>query len=265
MEATPFYIEYLRNELGARCQANPRYSMRAFSRSLSIEPSSLSQILRARRVPTPKTALKLAAGLTLRPAERRKFFRSMAESANSRGRLSFGSLVQPAEEAPPTLTQDHFAVISEWQHFAILALTHDSGFSSDPRWISGELGISPAVARISVDRLLALGLLSQKGKRLTATEKRLAVADPASTSTALRSYQRQILEKAIVALDNIPINERSMTSMTLSADPRKLEAAKEKIRLFQRELSEFLESGPERVVFQLGVSLYPMQTRSKSK
>ena len=81
-EATPSHIEYLRNELGARCQANPEYSMRAFSRSSLLNRHRFHNPPRPAR-PDPKTALKLAAGLTLRPAERRNF-RSMAESANSR-------------------------------------------------------------------------------------------------------------------------------------------------------------------------------------
>ena len=48
------------------------------------------------------------------------------------------------------LTLDHFSVISEWYHFAILSLAETQDFKSYPAWIAGRLGISQKDAKAAV-------------------------------------------------------------------------------------------------------------------
>lgn len=50
----------LQNELARRRQVNPRYSLRAFARSVEIEHSTLSQLLRGKRTMTWKSIRQIA-------------------------------------------------------------------------------------------------------------------------------------------------------------------------------------------------------------
>ena len=79
--------------------------------------------------------------------------------------------------------------------------------------------------------------------------------------SAARKRHRQTLEKAIVALENDPVETRSMTGMTMAVDPKKIPVAKEMIRDFNRKLCEFLESGDRTQVYELSISLFSLQSK----
>src|SRR3984957_9168996 len=49
----------LQRELLLRCERNPQYSLRSFAKSLQIDPSTLSQILRGKRSITASLLQKL--------------------------------------------------------------------------------------------------------------------------------------------------------------------------------------------------------------
>src|SRR5947209_9956192 len=59
----------LRVELARRCAKNPRYSLRAFARSLEIDHATLSQLLRGRRQVTRAAILRLGRRLGLEEAD----------------------------------------------------------------------------------------------------------------------------------------------------------------------------------------------------
>jgi uncharacterized protein (TIGR02147 family) len=77
----------------------------------------------------------------------------------------------------------------------------------------------------------------------------------------LKRRQKQILEKALEALENDPIETRSMTGMTMAIDPSKIPEAKKLISEFNRKMSKFLETGKKSEVYELQISLFSLQKR----
>ena len=75
--------------------------------------------------------------------------------------------------------------------------------------------------------------------------------------------QKNLRKKAIKSLENDPIHTRSMTSMTMAIDPKKIKQAKELIDEFEINLSEFLEHGKKKEVYQLCISLFPLKGDKK--
>jgi len=59
------FRSFLQNELEKRCKKNPRFSLRAFARTLEVEPSALSKILHGKRALTPKMLMRMASQLGL--------------------------------------------------------------------------------------------------------------------------------------------------------------------------------------------------------
>jgi transcriptional regulator with XRE-family HTH domain len=53
----------LQNEFSRRRRVNPRYSRRAFARSINLEHSTLSQLLRGKRVMTWKSIQQIAGSM----------------------------------------------------------------------------------------------------------------------------------------------------------------------------------------------------------
>jgi transcriptional regulator with XRE-family HTH domain len=109
----------LQVELDARRARNPRYSLRAFARTLGIEHSSLSQILRARRRLTARTIRLLGRRLGLSSAE-------IAECC-----------AYENEEA-------------------IVKLIARRPFRADTRWIASRLGIRIDAVNIALQTLLRM-------------------------------------------------------------------------------------------------------------
>ncbi len=74
--------------------------------------------------------------------------------------------------------------------------------------------------------------------------------------------QRHVLEKALTAIDVVPQDEKDITSMTMAIDESKIPEAKKRIKAFRRQLCEFLETGKQTRVFNLGIQLYPISKKN---
>lgn len=157
-----------------------------------------------------------------------------------------------------TLSLDTFSVISDWYHFAILDLTLVKGFKSDPAWIARKLGLKKFEAIGAIERMKRLGLLVEDAGKLKKGQAFYSNYSEGVTSAALKEYQRQVIRKAMEAIDSCPQDRKDITSMTIAANSKKLKQAKEKIKSFRRELCEFLETGEKDSVLHLAVQLYPV-------
>lgn len=257
--ATADYQRILRDELARRCDANPRYSLRAFARALGMSPSTLSRLLTGGRRPSYDLAKKILDKINLTPEVRRQFIVSLGAGS------AFGLDESTQSVKVRELSHEVFRVVADWYHYAILELTFTAGFKPDPRWIATELGISVTEAKLAADRLFELGLLEKRGARWIKGDAYLSTADKHLTSDALKRRQKQVLNKAIQSVDEHDIDVRSMTTMTMAIDPALLPEAKRRILAFNRELCAFLESGKRKEVYELAVGLFPVQQKGSSR
>lgn len=260
MADAPYYLSVLQGELARRCQRNPRYSLRAFAKSMQMDPGACSRILSRKMHPTPQLAQKMVQTLDLGPVEERSFWQSIVHARESAQIASLPTVAEPLKQVR-MLDAEAFQVIGDWYHYAILEMTFVRGFKSDPRAIAAELGISPLQAKMAVERLLELGLLRREGRTLVKTDATLDTADQHVTTPALRRRQKQILEKAIVALEDEPLPTRSHTAFTMAIDPKRLPEAKKRIAAFRDELALFLEAGDRTRVYELSIALFPLQKK----
>lgn len=72
------FRSFLQDELEKRCKKNPRFSLRAFARTLEVEPSALSKILHGKRALTPKMLMRMASQLGLPDNEIERFAQKQA-------------------------------------------------------------------------------------------------------------------------------------------------------------------------------------------
>ncbi len=252
---------FLQNELVRRCKGNPRYSLRAFSRALGVEPSAMSKLLSGKRGISRPMFQRLVKRLALAPGEVRRF-----AGASAKG---------PPKRPGATLHDDHFSqigldafqVIADWYHFALLELMSVDGFRPDPAWISRALGLTVSEVRFAIERLARLGLLEVGADgSLTRLERDLTTIGPDFTTTALRKMQKQILDMASRALDEVPLERRDQSAMTMAINANLLPEAKERIKAFRRKLCAFLEAEPPRHdVYQLTISLYPVSDTAAAR
>jgi uncharacterized protein (TIGR02147 family) len=246
------YQKLLESELSKRCEKNPRYSLRAFSRALKINDGALSQIISGKRIPSVKTAERIANELNLDPEVKHRFLKSCG---TPKGPRAFEKL----RTKPAALNVEYFKVISDWYHIALMEMTLIEGFEDDPVSIAKRLGISRIEAQLALSRLKELELIEEKDGQWVKTQLQLATPNRGVTTAALRIHQKQMLQKSIESLENDPIETRSHTGMTMAIDPMLLPEAREMIEAFSQSLCSFLESSDSKKVYQLSVNLFPLE------
>ncbi len=253
-----FFRQYLKGELSRRVQENPSYSLRAVSRALAIDASQLSRALSGRGGLSLRNALHISSRLTLSPEEKAKFLESIVQEKQKR---AFSQYSVESNDVPPkmALQTDLFDVMSNWYYPAIMELTRIEGFRNDPAWIAKTLGIATVQSRWAIEQLVRLGLLKRNGKAICKSEPHMDSMEKGVTTPALRRLQKQVLQKAIHSLENDPIEERSVTSMTMAINPSKIQIAKKLIEEFSDQLCNVLESGSRKKVYQFSVTLFPLQ------
>ena len=156
---------------------------------------------------------------------------------------------------------DTFDTISDWYYDAILELTKVKQFKPEPKWIAKVLGIPTQQVRSSIKKLERLKLLKidQNGKWLDQSPFNTTIKND-FTTTAFRKLQKQVLEKASRALEEVPYEKRDQSSVTLPIYAEDLSKAKKIIRDFRRKLCSSLkrkDTSPTDV-YQLSVSFYPL-------
>jgi uncharacterized protein (TIGR02147 family) len=262
---TPLYIVLLREELARRTRVNPQYSLRSFAKQLGIDASLLSKILKNQRALTLDNAKKILKKSQMPPSDKKLFWSSLVEEREQ----SYGNFDEVSNDFvneervvdESLLPHESFELIASPHHYILTELTRTKDFKSDIPWIAKRLNLSVSETRETVSRLLKVGLIAKEGEVLVRNPGRFTTADKNVTDSALKHHQRKILEKALQALDEVPLESRSQNSMTIAINPKKIPIAKQMIQDFVNQLSNVLESGPLEEVYQLSVSLFPAEPR----
>lgn len=254
------FRRFLQDELAQRCSKNPHYSLRAFARSLNIGPSFLSMMLRSQRTISKTTIKSLGLKLGLSPTDIESFSKKKDKIKKT------SHITQHSSSQFKQITLDYFRLISDWYHYAILELVSISDFEQNYKNIALALGISVNEAQIAIERLIRLKMLKRTKDGWKNISGNNTNIDNEFVIAARRKLQKQILEKALLALEEVPIQNRDQSSITMAIDTSLLPEAKKRITQFRRELSDFLQSSPKKnEVYNLSLSLYPLTKLSTCK
>lgn len=161
------------------------------------------------------------------------------------------------------LKMDVFSLIADWYHYGILNLTETGSIKSISQ-VSKRLDISEKIAEQAVKRLINLGFINiEKGVYC-----RVPIDLDAGTdipSEALRKHNRDKMELAIKALDLFSIQERDMSSLTMTFDPKVMHLVKKEIQKFKKKISYLCKSSKPIEVYSLNVQFFPLSNKETIK
>jgi uncharacterized protein (TIGR02147 family) len=264
------YQLILKAKLEERCKANPRYSLRAFSRDLGVGPGRLSSILNHRIGLSEKAAKQIGTKLGL-TSEETNYFCQLVVASDSRSKekrnLAQKYLMAHEESKNSYLTiqLEVFKVISDWYHFAIVDLIKTKGFKNDLEWVSNRLGISKYEVEMAINRLKKLDLISERKGFLI--DNGQALATPTDIpSEAIKNFHRQVIQKALNALTLQSIDERDFSALTVAINTEDLPKIKKRIRDFRKSINSFSEANKMKndEVYCLSVQFFRL-TQKESK
>lgn len=271
------YRTYLRAMIPFLRAVRPGFSFRSFARKAGFaSPNYLKLVADGLRNLAPESVDKFARGLGLSRREA-EVFRILVLIANARSDDERNALFMRLRERVVAdevtrLRDDQFSVYEVWWALAVRDMAQLPDFKLDARWIGRRLRprIRPAQAQRAIDLLLRLGLLTTDGEGKTHPTERTISTGPEVQSLAVRNYHRSLLELASRALDEVPREERNITSVTLVLSPDAYAEAVEEIarlrrRLLEisdRELRDLPQAGPSaegsREVFTAVFALQPV-------
>ena len=239
--------DYLVEEFQRRSARNPNYSLRAYSRDIGLAASTLTEVLKGRYGLSRFKSYAVARKLNLSPHEADHFadlFQAKRVKGSQSSREARARIRSRKQDGAGTITLDAFHVVSDWHHFALLELLTVDKTSQDIKYLAKRLGVEPLIVEEAIRRLCDLKMLEKKSNgQLAPTDDFTGVGDQVP-SAAIRKFHRQILEKALTALEFHPMEERQFASTVMSVAKVELPQAKEMLNKFRRSFSKRFGESP---------------------
>ena len=236
----------LKQNLEERKMRNSSYSLRSFARDLDISITALSQVLSKKRDFSLINLKKVSNKLCWSPLQEDQAKKSIKKNATK-------SL---ENEKILTLSEDMFSLLSEWYYIALLNLTKQTDCSNQPSCLGKKLGVPTELIKSALERLKRLNLIKVKNNKLIRTSEPIRTTLDIS-STAIRKYHIQNLNLAQHALENVPVEKREVSSITMNIDPDQMEQAKKMIVDFKRKFAKVMEKGDPQKTYTLTVHFFP--------
>jgi len=231
-----------------------------------MSPSRLSHVLRGHFGLSPEAAESIALRLGMSRTEKSTFC-DLVQSQHARSaikRASAKKRLQKRVITTQTISADAFKVICDWYHFAILELSRTTAGLQDAKSVSRRLGISVFEAEQALERLTRLGMLKSKNGTLVATDSYFANPEGVP-SHGIKTFHRQILEKALKSLFLDPVDEREFSNLIFAVDPADLPKLRDRIREFVGQVDrEFSVSPKKSGVYNLSIQLFPLLIKERN-
>lgn len=240
------YSDIMRDELQSRVLKNENYSLRAFARDLDLTSGNLSDIIKRKVGLSYEKASKISSKLNLTNEDQLLFLKLVEATTAPSGieRAAALSEVLNYDSSYVTLNDDYYRVLTEWYYFALVELVRVIDFKNDDEWIANRLGIPKKLVRKVIERLIRVELLIEEDSQLIQTYDYF-ISPGGTPSDVARKFHKQILSKAIEAVDMQPIEERDFTSGFLRVRTGDLPHIAKRIKEFRRELAKEIENGDQ--------------------
>lgn len=262
----PDYRNYLRDEFFKRLSKNPQYSLRAFARTVGLAPSRVSMLFSHRQGLSKRKALVIGNKLGFE-ALFLEYFTLLVEARHARSRTQRQfALAQLSDKKTKLkrykmISDDLFLPISDWWYIAILQLGALSDFNGELSYIAKKLSLDMRIVKSSVARLERLGLVAIENNRVRIITPNLSTTENVP-SAAIRSFHRQILEKAMNAIENQSVFERNISSFVMPMDANKIADLAKLIASFKDQVYQETQSHEVKSdVYCLGIQLFKLTTK----
>lgn len=255
------YRIFLKSVLSKRISDNSSYSLRSFAKDLDILPSHLCLVLQGKKNLSIKSTLKVASKLKLDQTETEYFLWlrnfSTEKSVEAR-KIIYKKLTKlNHKQKVINLPMEQFIAISEWYHIAIMEMTELDDFIFTSENISKKLKIKKVQVEDAITRLLRLGLIKKENNKFV-KEHLYSLFKSTDKNSALKKFHKQMLNKAVNAIDEQDNNEKFIGSRTFSISKTKLPEAFEISRRYLQEMNELFSDENEKrtETYHLNIQLF---------
>ena len=247
-------------------RATGKHSERKFAERAGLRsPSFLKLLLDGKRAPTLKSAKAIAKGLALSLAET-KYFETLVlfgrANATAMKALYYNQLLALRDKnGLHDISADQFRYFSG-PHLVILRelLAMPKFSKAPPAKLASTLEISEAAVIDGLETLQRLGLVKFHTSTRRYEVVNLALqTSPEVQSLLIRTFHKQMIERALQSLDAVPLSRREVGALTFSLNATNYAQVVQRIRDFRRALNQEFSGIPDSdLVYQLNFQLFPL-------
>ena len=242
----------------------PFYSYRMLGDKLGLDSSYLYRVLQKKQH-LPAHALPAAKEILDLSGREAEYFDLLFSAAVTKDKAKREELMAKALDLRDvdrhSLQAAELKLLKNWWIPAVRAYLELNGGVVNVKQISRDLcpPITEAQAQEAIDTLLEVGLVKKMASgKLAVTDAHLTAGGP-EKKQAVRHFQKEVLSLASDALDNIPVDERNISTLTLSVDQSCFDDLGDMLREFRRLVQKRVDSAKNSDrVMQLSMAFYPI-------
>jgi len=265
------YRAFVRDWLESRKAQNKALTYEQLCNEVGLKSKGfLTQVLQGlSKLPQPKIK-PFAHALGLPPDERKYFEMLVAynQAKNAPQRSALHDRITNSFKAQiKTIELDQFEYYQHWYYSALRSLLGFYAFRGDYSLLARQLypAISPAQARRGISLLLKLGLVEKRADGGYHPVDRLISSGNVPVNHALIAFQRETMDLAKSALESIPREQRSASTLTLGLSQDGYKAVEDKLKTLRQDIMEIarLDANINSVI-QINLHVFPL-TPAKGK
>jgi len=255
--------QFLQDDFAERKSRNPKYSLRAMADRLKVNSATIIRIMNGNRNISSTMLPVFSSYLGLRQKEA-EYFRALVQFCQSKSEPdrqdAYRTLITIRNSMTRTVPSDHYAFYEEWYFTVIRELLRINMFSGDYKKLASSLSPSLTVheAKRAINLLVNLGFIEKTDSTYSVIENSITTGEKWN-GAAIKTFQQQMLEKAIEALNRFPKEERDFSTMTMCYSEDGLKKVRDLLKNTREELSRIEESDRDaNRVYQINIQTFPM-------
>lgn len=258
------YRDFLKDYYDRKKVEMPFYSYRMMGDKLGLDSSYLYRVLQKKQH-LPAHALPAAKDILALSGREAEYFDLLFSAAVTKDKNKREEIMAKAlalrDVDRHSLQAAELKLLENWWIPAVRAYLDLNGGVVNIKQIAREIcpPITEAQAQEAIDTLLEVGLVKKMASgRLALTEAHLTVGGPEKRA-AIGKFQKQVLALASDSIDNLPAEERNISTLTLSVDQACFDDLRDMLREFRRLVQKRVDSAKNTDrVMQLSMAFYPV-------
>lgn len=266
------FRDYLKDYFEEAKKDEPNFSHRYLAQKLDLStPNLILLIMQGKRNLTKTVRFKLSHFLGHSQKEA-QYFETMVSflqaKTHDEKNMYFARMIEQRSKLTTVKIAEHqYEYYSNWYNPVVRELVTYPDFNDDYKALSKKLSpsITPQQAKRSVELLLKLSLIKNKGEKYVQTDPIISTG-PEVNSLAVVNFHRKTAQLAADSFDRYTLKERTITSCTINISEDRFQELKREIADFRKKALALAEdTGTSTRVYQLNLQLFPLSKASKKE
>ncbi|POB14120.1 DUF4423 domain-containing protein [Halobacteriovorax sp. DA5] len=226
-------------------------------------PSSLTMVIKGQRPPSLEMINALCEDLQMNMKEKQYFMllvqleKAQKKNKETKEILEKIAAINPKDKAT-ALSLKEFNAISDWYYLAIKQLISMPSFIEEEEWIYLKLRKKVAINQIryAIETMLETKTIGRNddGRLIVLKEGLITTNDV--PSSAIKRHHYGMINRALEAIQEQPVDERQITSVTMKVKESDVTAAKKYIFDFIKDFNEKFSTNEADNLYQLNTQFF---------